>query len=308
MSGDCRARINVDGRLLAVTYGRPCTIHIDPIEKKPFFHFRPGTRVLSLATVGCNLHCKNCQNWEISQAAPDEVPRVNDENWEPARVVDAARRTSCPSIAFTYTEPIVFYEYVLDTAEMARAAGIDTVIVSAGYINPEPLRRLAPRLAAVKVDLKSFEEKFYRDVCGATLKPVLDGMVIVKGLGVWLEVTTLVIPTLSDDLLMLRALARWIRKELGESTPLHLSRFHPEYQLRNLPPTPVETLENARREALDAGLKHVYIGNVLGHEGEATFCPGCGTKLIERTGYAIAANRLRGGRCPSCGTEVSGRW
>ena len=307
-SGDCRVRVNIDGRLRAVTYGRACTINIDPIEKKPLFHFRPGTRILSLATAGCNLHCKNCQNWEISQADPDTVKNFNGETWEPEKLVKLARRMGCPSIAYTYTDPVVFYEYVLDTSTKAKEAGLENVLVTAGYILPEPLKRLAPVVDAFKTDLKSFEEKFYREICGATLKPVLDGLVLTRELGIWLEVTTLVIPTLSDDPRMIRDMAAWIRTWLGEATPLHLSRFHPEHLLRNLPPTPVQTLEDARKAALDAGLKHVYIGNVMGHQGETTCCAACGVDLILRTGFTVTANRIKDGRCGSCGAVVEGRW
>jgi len=305
MSGDCRARVNMNGRLRAVTYGRPCAAHIDPIEKKPLFHFRPGTKVLSIATAGCNLHCKNCQNWRISQSKPDEVESFA---LEPVQLIQAARNYRCPSIAYTYTEPIIYYEYVLDSAERARAARIENVLVTAGYILPEPFRRLGKFIDASNTDLKSFDDRFYRDICGATLKPVLDTLVLTRELGIWLEVTNLIVPTLSDDLLMIRKMCQWIRRWLGDTTPLHFSRFHPQYKLQELPPTPVEVLENARKEALDCGLKHVYIGNVLGHEGEATYCESCGKELIRRVGYRIGEPRLKDGRCKFCGAPVAGRW
>ncbi|MBI4863605.1 MAG: AmmeMemoRadiSam system radical SAM enzyme, partial [Candidatus Riflebacteria bacterium] len=305
MSGDCRVRVNLDGRLRAITYGRPCAVHVDPMEKKPLYHFRPGTRIFSLATAGCNLHCKNCQNWEIAQANPDEV---ESQTLEPADVVEAARRTSCPSIAYTYTEPLVYYEYVLDTATRARESQLANVVISAGYVLPEPLKRLARVIDAFKIDLKSMDDRFYREICSATLKPVLDALLVIKEAGVWLEVVNLIVPTLSDDLAMIRRMCKWIARNLGESTPLHFSRFYPQYQLQNLPPTPAETLLAARKEARDAGLKHVYIGNITVADGETTFCAGCNRPLIERVGYQIIENRIENGRCDSCKAVVAGRW
>ncbi len=295
----------VDGAVRAVTYGRPCAIRIDPIEKKPLFHFLPGSRILSLAAAGCNLHCKHCQNWSISQAAPQDV---RSAHFPPEKVVEAAKRRECPSIAYTYTEPVVYYEYVVDTAKAGRAKGLKNVTVTAGYINTEPMKLLASLIDASNTDLKAFSDAFYRDVCKGTLKPVLDAMVIMKERGVWVEVTNLVIPTFNDDLGMIREMCRWIATHLGPETPLHLSRFHPMYQLRNLPPTPVEFLLDARKEALECGLQHVYVGNVMGSDAEHTYCPNDGTLLIERYGYAIHRNALVDGACPTCGRSVAGVW
>lgn len=304
-SGDCRSRIVVDGELRAVTYGRPCAVHLDPIEKKPLFHFLPGTRILSLATAGCNLHCKHCQNWTISQAAPQDIRSIRLSS---EQVVEAAQRQGCFSLAYTYTEPVIFYEYVLDTCTIAKKYGIRNVTVTAGYVNRKPLERLCEVIDASNTDLKAFSDTFYREVCDAGLKPVLDGMVLMKERGVWLEVTNLVIPTFNDDLDLIRKMCRWMLANLGADTPLHLSRFYPMYKLRNLPPTPVEFLMKARLEALEIGLKFVYVGNVLGTEAEDTLCPYDGTPLIRRTGYTILENNLQDGKCPKCGETIPGVW
>ncbi|MBI5570982.1 MAG: AmmeMemoRadiSam system radical SAM enzyme [Desulfomonile tiedjei] len=304
-SGDCKSRIVVDGELRAVTYGRPCTLHIDPIEKKPLFHFLPGTSILSLATAGCNLHCKFCQNWTISQAAPEDLRTMD---LPPEKVVQVAQAQRCLSIAYTYTEPVVFYEYVLDTSTLARQQGLRNVTVTAGSINRKPMEMLCSVVDASNTDLKAFSDTFYRELCDSTLKPVLDGMVVMKEHGVWLEITNLVVPTFNDDLDMIRKMCRWILANLGADTPLHFSRFHPMYKLRNLPPTPVDTLMNARKEALDIGLRYVYVGNVLGSGAEHTCCPSDGTLLIKRLGHSILENNLVDGKCPKCGSKIPGIW
>ncbi len=306
-AGDCRVRVNLGGKLRATTYGRPSAIHIDPMEKKPLYHFRPGTPVLSIATAGCNLHCLNCQNWQLSQRGGEEMEQIYRA--DPAEILALARDQGCESIAYTYSDPIVFYEYTYDTSSLARAQGMRNVFITAAYINPEPLRRLCRVLDATNADLKAFDEGFYRSVCGASLKPVLDALVIFREQGVWLEVTNLVIPTLNDDLAMIRRMARWIHDELGPGTPLHFSRFQPQYRMRNLPPTPAETLNRARAEALDAGLHFVYVGNVFGHEGSTTYCPRDGTLLIRRVGFTVTDNRLTaGGHCPTCNEPIPGVW
>ncbi len=304
-SGDCRSRIVVDGELRAVTYGRPCAVHIDPIEKKPLFHFLPGTTILSIATAGCNLHCKFCQNWTISQAAPQDTTSID---LPPETVVKAARARGCPSIAYTYTEPVIYYEYVLETSSMARKNGLRNVTVTAGYINRRPMELLCEVVDASNTDLKAFSDSFYREVCDGRLKPVLDGMVLMKEKGVWLEITNLIIPTFNDDLNMIRKMCRWVLANLGPDTPLHFSRFYPMYKMRNLPPTPVEFLMKARREALDAGIHYAYVGNVLGTEAENTYCPKDGTLLIERIGFRIRQNKLKDGKCPTCGDTIPGVW
>jgi pyruvate formate lyase activating enzyme len=306
-AGDCRIRVNLGGKLRATTYGRPSAIHIDPMEKKPLFHFHPGTSVFSIATAGCNLHCLNCQNWQLSQRGGEEMEQIYRA--DPPEVVKAAKEQGCKSLAYTYSDPVVFYEYVYDTSAIARREGLNNTYHTAGYINPKPLRRLCGLLDASNTDLKAFDDGFYRRVTGATLRPVLDTLVTLREEGVWLEVTNLVIPTLNDDLAMIRRMASWMCDELGPDTPLHLSRFQPQYRMRNLPPTPVEALDRARREALDAGLHYVYIGNVPGHEANSTYCPSDGTLLIRRVGFMVVENKLTAdGRCPTCNQKIPGVW
>lgn len=304
-SGDCRVRINIDGVLRTVVYGYPCSIHPDPIEKKPLFHFLPGSKILSIATVGCNLHCKNCQNWEISQANPEDSRAYS---CLPEELVTLCKESRCPSLAYTYTEPIIYYEYTYDSAKLAREAGIKNVLVTAGYINPEPWKKLLKYIDAANIDLKSISDDFYRDICSATLKPVQNALIIAKASGIMVEVTNLIIPTLNDKPEQIGELCRWIKANLGGETPLHFSRFFPRYQMRNLPRTSPKALDAAREIAISEGLDHVYIGNVLSEAGQSTYCPNCKQVLIKRSGYTILQNRLRDGRCPNCGHEIYGVW
>jgi pyruvate formate lyase activating enzyme len=306
-AGDCRVRVNLGGRLRATTYGRPSAVHVDPMEKKPLYHFLPGRTVFSIGTAGCNMHCRNCQNWQLSQRGGEEMETVYRAM--PDEVVALARQEGCEALAYTYNDPIVFYEYVEDTAALARAAGLRNVLVTAAFVNREPLRRLCRVLDAANADLKAFDDAFYRSVCSTRLQPVLDALVTFREEGVWLEVTNLVIPTLNDDLALIRRMARWVRDALGPDTPLHFSRFRPMYRMQNLPATPADILERARREALDVGLHHVYIGNLSGHEAESTYCPRDGTRLIQRVGYRIVENQLTpDGRCPTCRQPIAGVW
>jgi len=307
-------RINVDGRLIASTFGRPCALHLDPIEKKPLYHVLPGTRILSVATVGCNLHCTNCQNHNISQCNPwDESVRVKSVvqgafGATPEELVRAAKRRGCPSIAATYTEPVVFYEYTMATAEKAREAGLKTVTVTAGYINAAPLRSLCKVIDASNVDIKTMRAAAFLKNSGGVLKHVLRGLVIAREAGVWLEITSLVIPEFNDSSSEMKKLCRFVRRELGAHTPVHFSRFFPHWRMRNRPPTPVATLERARKIALDEGLLFPYVGNLPGNAGEHTYCPGCGKKVIERVGYRIRSNHLQGGRCVHCKRKLEGVW
>ncbi len=302
--GDCRARGNIDGELTTLVYGNPCAVHVDPIEKKPLFHVLPGSASFSIATAGCNLHCRFCQNWEISQRPPEET-----ENYDlpPEKVVAAAGDRDCRSIAYTYNDPIVFYEYMYDTSVLARKQGLKNVMVTAGYINEKPLRELCPVIDASNVDLKG-DADYYREVCRGTLPPILKTLEVMREMGVWVEITNLIVPTLNDQPEKLKWLTGWIYDHLGPDVPLHFSRFHPMYKLRNLPPTPVETLKTARQIALDGGLHYVYTGNVPGLEGESTFCPGCGKKIIGRIGFQILENNLKNGTCGSCGETIPGIW
>jgi len=303
--GICRVRMNIGGKLRTLVYAQPVSTHVDPIEKKPVYHMLPGTGIFSIATVGCNLRCAFCQNWEISQAYPEQA---RGRVLTPRQVVDLAVKSGCRSIAYTYSEPIVFYEYMLDTAKLAKQRGLRNVMVSAGYINPEPLRELAPYFDVIKIDLKGFNEQFYRKVVGGELGVVLDTLLELKRLGVLTEIVNLVVPTLNDDIEEIDRMCKWIYDNLGPDTPLFFSRFTPQYRMTNLPPTPVETLERARQTALKAGLRYVYIGNVTGHPGENTYCPGCGRILVGRHGYAILENRITDDKCPFCGERIPGIW
>ena len=304
-SGECRVRINIDGVLRTVVYGYPCSMHIDPIEKKPLFHFLPGTSILSIATVGCNLHCRNCQNWEISQANPEDSQAAQ---YSPEVLVETAKNYNCPSIAYTYTDPIVYYEYTYDSSKLARAAGLRNTLVTAGYVNAEPWKRLLQYVDAANIDLKGMTDEFYRRVCSGTLKPVQEALVLAKASGILVEVTNLIIPTLNDGRDDIRRLCAWLKANLGGDTPLHFSGFYPHYKMRHLPPTSLKTLEIARQIGMSEGLEYVYIGNLSSKEGENTYCPGCRKVLIRRRGYTILANRLEDGRCPDCGKEIYGVW
>jgi pyruvate formate lyase activating enzyme len=304
-SGDCRVRINIDGVLRSVVYGYPCSIHIDPIEKKPLFHFLPGTPILSLATIGCNLHCLNCQNWEISQLNPEQSEAVSAP---PEMIVEATQRNKCPSIAYTYTDPIAYYEYAYDTSRLGRQAGLRNVLVTAGYCNPAPWRRLLEVTDAARIDLKGMSDDFYRRFCSGSVGPVQQCLIDAVAAGVHVEVINLIIPTLNDSPDDIRRLARWVRTNMGSDIPLHFSRFFPQYKMQHLPPTPLETLDTARQIALEEGLYFVYIGNIRSPEGENTYCPGCHKLLIERQSYVVLQNVLKAGCCPGCGKKIYGVW
>ena len=304
-SGRCRARKNVGGELRSLVYGRPVAVHVDPIEKKPFFHFLPGSAAYSLGTVGCPLSCKFCQNWQISQARPGDFDAAY---MGPSAVVDAAVRRGAPVVAFTYNEPAVFAEYALDIAAAGRPRGLRSVMVSCGFMNERPLADLCRALDAVKIDLKGFSEGFYRTVSGAALAPVLRSIVQIRKAGVHLEIVNLVVPTLNDAEASLARLANWVMSELGADVPLHFTRFHPDYQLRNLPPTPVATLERARDMAMARGLRYVYVGNVPGHAGNHTYCPKCRARVIARQDFFVLESSLKDGRCGACGCPIAGVW
>jgi len=303
--GRCKARMNVGGELRSLVYGRPISVHVDPIEKKPFYHFLPGSRAFSMSTSGCPLSCKFCQNWEISQARPEDF---NPAYVPPERVARAATSDRAPVIAFTYNEPTVFFEYLTDIARAARKQDVRSVVVSCGFMNEAPLAEMCEVLAGVKIDLKGFSEDFYRNVCSAELKPVLRSIKQVADSGTHLELVNLVVPTLNDSPEMLTELAKWVVGEVGPHVPVHFTRFHPDYKLRHLPPTPVATLERARELALKHGLFYPYVGNVPGHPGNNTYCPKCGEVVIERRGFFVAAVRLEHGKCKACKTGIHGVW
>lgn len=308
--GTCRVRENRAGTLYTLVYGQTISQAVDPIEKKPLFHFYPGTGAFSIATPGCNLRCVFCQNADISQM-PRDRDLILGRDATPATIVAAAQRANCRSIAYTYTEPTIFFEYSFDIAKLARPAGIANVYVTNGYMTPEMLRLFCgdaqpPLLDAANVDLKAFTDEFYRERCGAHLQPVLDSLKLMKELGVWVEVTTLVIPGLNDSDGELRQIADFIAGELGVETPWHVSRFHPTYKLRDRSSTPPETLTRAREIGLTAGLRYVYVGNVPGSNGEHTFCPGCGQRVVGRWGFSITEHHLKNAKCDRCGTVVDG--
>lgn len=303
--GFCRVRENRGGKLYSLVYGKPCSVNVGPIEKAPLYHFVPGHKRLCLATVSCNLRCKFCHNWHISQVGPGEV---SEYNLSPEEVVKEALRQGVNSISFTYTEPIVSYEYIYDTSKLAKEEGIKTSIVSNGYINPEPLRKLHSVLSAVKIDLKGFTEKFYREVCAAELEPVLKTLKVLKEEGAFFEIVNLVIPTLNDNAEEIKKMCEWIRNDLGNDVPIHFTRFTPSYRLTNLPSTPVKTLEMAVSTAHDVGLKYVYIGNVPGHKYNSTFCPKCEERLIHRIHFAVLSNSIGDGKCRSCQEKIPGIW
>jgi pyruvate formate lyase activating enzyme len=304
-TGICGVRANENGALVSLVYGRAVSANADPIEKKPLFHVHPGSIAFSIATEGCNLHCLHCQNWSISQA-PRDGRSVSGFPLDPVDVVSSARAGGARSIAYTYTEPTVFLEYVLDTARLAREAGLANVMVSNGYETREAIDLLAPVVYAANIDLKSFDDRFYRRVCGCKLAPVLDALVAMRERGIWLEVTTLLIPGLNDDEEALGRLAGWIVRELGAETPWHVSRFFPTYRLTDLPPTPVASVVRAVAIGRASGLSHVYSGNVAGLDDDTT-CAGCGETLIYRSGYrASATNWMSNGRCARCGHQLAG--
>ena len=303
--GRCRARMNVNGELKSLVYGRPMTVHIDPIEKKPFYHFLPGASAFSLATSGCPLRCKFCQNWEISQASPEDyqVPLT-----PPPLIVHASRAREASVIAFTYNEPTVFVEYMTDIAREAKKQGLRSVLISCGIMNEAPLAELCETLDAIKIDLKGYDETFYRDVCGAELQPILRSIKQIARSRAHLEIVNLVVPTLNDSEKMLRGLVDWVVGEIGPDVPVHFTRFHPDYQLLNLPPTPVATLERSREMAMGRGMHYAYVGNVPDHPGNHTYCPSCGKAVIKRTGFFIAEMNVKKGLCAFCRAKISGVW
>mgnify|MGYP001060042381 CR=1 FL=1 len=302
--GKCRTKVNIAGTLYTISYGNPCTINVDPVEKKPLLHFYPGSRAFSLAVAGCNFHCLNCQNWEISQTSPD---KTRNYNLSPEDLVSAASRYGCQAIAYTYSEATTFFEYMVDIAGIAKKKGIKNIWVSNAYIAPEALNRLCDVIDGASLNLKSFSDDIYRKLTGGTLEPVLDTFETLHKRGVWMEIINLIVPTYTDDMEMIVKMCGWIVDRLGPSYPLHFSRFLPHYKLTRLPPTPLEVLEAAKAVAQRAGLEHVYLGNVPGG-CDTTRCPNCKTPVIERRGYRLLTNNITSGKCPSCKAPIAGRW
>lgn len=303
--GYCGNKENHGGTYYSLVYSRPCAIHTDPIEKKPLFHYLPGTTAFSLATAGCNVECKFCQNWEIAQFRPEQVESVY---LTPDGVHREAANQGARSIACTYSEPVVFYEYVHDIALLGKKTGIKTVMISNGFIEKEPMQELCKYLGAVKIDLKGFTKKFYKDTCSAELKPVLETLKLLKQSGIWFEIVVLLIPTLNDSPAEIRQMCSWIKTNLGTDVPIHFTQFHPTYKIKNLPITPISTLEMARDTAITFGLNFPYVGNVPGHPGENTYCPQCKKKIIGRVGFYITDVSIEAGKCKFCKKPIPGVW
>lgn len=305
--GICAVRHNLNGRLYSLVYGKVIAAHVDPIEKKPFFNYLPGTTAYSIATVGCNFRCRNCQNAEISQA-PREGRGIEGRDIEPGMIVELAKKNGCRSIAYTYTEPTIFFEYAYDISKLARKEGLSNIFVTNGYMTGEMLDAYHPLLDAANVDLKTFRDRTYKDLCGARLQPVLDSLKKMKKQGIWVEITTLLIPGVNDSKEEIKDIAGYISKELGTETPWHISRFHPDYKLMDTPPTAPKAVRDAREIGMDAGLKYVYAGNLPGDSGENTYCPNCKEMLVNRESYNILKNKIIKDACPKCKTKIEGKW
>lgn len=304
-TGKCKTRKNEKGKLVTMAYGNPVALNIDPIEKKPLYHFFPGSQTFSLATCGCNLQCLNCQNYHISQSAPSNI---GEQLIMPADLVKLAIEKSCHSLSYTYTDPVVYFEYATDTAIKAKEAGLKNIIVSAGYISPQPLMEWCSYMDAANIDLKGFDDSTYQKLNGIHLSPVLKTLIELKEAGVWLEITNLLIPEWTDNPNTTEKMCMWLIENGFEETPLHFSRFFPTYKLKNLAPTPIKTIENACEIAKAAGIKFVYPGNLPGHEADNTWCPSCNEKIIGRNGFDVTAYNLVNGCCRFCGTKIPGRF
>ena len=301
----CNNRKVHDSKLYTLAFGNPCTVNVDPVEKKPLYHFLPGSKAFSIATAGCNLVCLNCQNWTISQISPD---KTRNFDLMPEKVVEECVKNNCSSIAYTYSEPVTFYEYVFETATLARNAGVKNIFKSNGYINTEPLKKLCSVIDAANIDLKAFTESSYLKLTGGKLQPVLDSLKVLKDSGVWLEITNLIVPDWTDNLSDIGNMCKWLSDNGFKNIPLHFSRFYPMHKLEQLPPTPVEILNNAYNIATEEGLKYVYTGNAPGNEISDTKCPSCNSTVVARQGFRISANNISGGKCNKCGSKIEGVW
>ena len=301
----CRSRVNISGILYSLAYGNPCALHVDPIEKKPLFHFKPRSKAFSMATTGCNFRCLNCQNWEISQAKPNEV---RYQEFFPKKVIKATTQSGCKSIAYTYSEPTTFFEYMIDTARLAKENGLKNLWISNGYINKKPLLEFCKVLHGANVNLKAFSDAIYRKLNGGRLGPVLNTFKTLHEQKVHFEMTNLVVPGYTDDSAMVKKMCEWILEHLGPDHPLHFLRFFPRYKLDRLPSTPVSTLSRFRELAMNQGIRYVYVGNVPFHEGNHTYCHNCKKLLIERQGYFIPTYNIVGNQCKFCNTVIPGVW
>jgi pyruvate formate lyase activating enzyme len=300
--GFCGVRKNEKGKLYTLVHGKAVSAHADPIEKKPFYHFHPGTNAFSVATVGCNFRCEFCQNFEISQAKPEEIPTMD---LPPEKIVELAKQKGCQGIAYTYTEPTIFFEYTLDTAKLAKKQGLYNVYVTNGYIQEKPLKEISKYLDAANIDLKGFDEEFYSKICKARLKNVLKCIVNYHKLGIWIELTNLIVPGVNDDPKKIREMCKWVKDNLDTSVPIHFSRFFPHFKMNDRSPTDIETLKMAYKTAKEVGLKYVYLGNVPGNKEDNTYCWACGELLIERFGFSILQNKItKNKKCPKCGKKI----
>jgi len=304
--GICGVRENRSGRLYTLVFGRAISLNVDPIEKKPLFHLFPGSTSFSIATVGCNFRCLQCQNHEISQMSANEG-RIEGRTIAPSQIVSLAKEHQCRSISYTYTEPTIYFEYAYETAVIASQEGIKNIFVTNGYMTEEALRKIHPYLDAANVDLKSFQETFYKEVCGARLKPVLETLKLMRQMGIWVEITTLVIPTLNDSEKEFEEIAQFV-VSLGPEVPWHISAFYPTYKMIDLPRTSASSLHRAREIGMKAGLRYVYCGNIPGEEGEDTLCPHCGKTVVERTGFRVMKNKIVKGECGYCHSKIDGVW
>jgi len=303
--GICQVRENREGKLYSLNYRKAISMAIDPIEKKPFFHFHPGSKSLSIATVGCNFKCKHCQNYSISQMVRDQG-EIPGDDIAPEDVVSRAIKEGCDSISYTYSEPTIFYEYAYDIAKLAKKKGVANNFVTNGYIGEDALREISPYLDAANIDLKGFTDKFYREICGARLQPVLDSIRLHHELGIWIEIATLVIPGHNDTKEDFEGIAEFIAS-VDPEIPWHVTRFHPDYKLTDAPSTPAASIRMARDIGIEAGLKYVYEGNIPGEEKEDTFCPQCKELLIKRFGFSVMKNKIIDGKCPKCGAKIAGK-
>ncbi|MBT3244145.1 MAG: AmmeMemoRadiSam system radical SAM enzyme [Bacteroidetes bacterium] len=304
-TSDCHNRKVIRGKLYTLAYGNACAINIDPVEKKPLLHFKPGMPTFSFGTAGCNFSCLNCQNWEISQVSPEDIRSYKAT---PQALVDAAIKQECSAIAYTYNEPTSYFEYMFETAKLARKAGLHNLMISNGYINPKPLMEIIPYLDAANIDLKVFDDTTYQQLSSGKLKPVLDSLQTLKKHNIWLEITNLIVPQWTDDMEYIDKMCKWLVKKGFENTPLHFSRFHPAHKLLHVRSTPLKTLLEARKIAKSRGVNYVYIGNVPEIDGESTFCSNCNKLLIQRKGYEIKANYIQGSICPECEHSIPGVW
>lgn len=303
--GFCRNRENRKGTLYALTYPKPCSLQIDPIEKEPAFHMLPGTYIFCVAAAGCNLRCKFCQNWQISQ---QKVEDTKNYNLLPDDIAKLAKEKKCHGVSFTYSEPTAFYEYMLDVAKAAKKRGLRTLFHTNGTMTQQPLFELLEVMDAVTVDLKGFNNKFYHAIATGELEPVLKTLENIKNKGKHLEIVNLIVTTLNDDMGDIKRMCAWIKENLGREVPIHFNRFFPSHKLKNLPPTPMETLEEAYKIARAEGLQYIYIGNMPGHKHNSTFCPECEKRLIHRVHFGVLSNNIKDGKCKFCKHEIPGIW